>query len=720
MVELQKYQKLATEYSKLKAQLPVLKEAVKDLQITEKNLKEEIREKDSSIRRLEQELESTTFRNEQLSARVEFLQNELTSVEQSFKKKNRKLNLSNSGSLQSLNDSRDVFDEELKQKISENAALHKKLNEAREKYNNELETLRVDLEQYKRTSEQCDDKIKTIQTKHKEEMEVLTEKKLRLEIQLQKQTKELHKAISSGQRELTLRESISQDLGTKLKLAENLINNNVLFNNRKNNFYTSLDLQPFYRKSQLRTSELINQSSKHIKDFCLAFSNFLTYLEQRCDCYLNNGGVRMRLCELLHKNGTYTKAVAKSFGEFEGESNGYSMEFIHKLVELCSYIKVLVPYLKLSLDEENILSFCTTSLSQKNNELQSCFDSLQASFQKLSNYLSILIDVKESRVIREVLLSVDCMQTSLNDLSATFKNKIILEQQLPTIPSQLRDTNECILKSLHSLITVISKLATFCKANNEAFEDLIVDSHKTHPYSTVFRTQTSGYLKSINSLLKHDSVPYEKAIKDEKILKSSAETKEGLAEQVKDLSVKCLKLEQEKGQLMLDNQLVNGKLDKIIKKNKNLAEDNRKLASGTISDNVLSPNVQEKDDIVDLVRENMIKNHFMQRVNKLTVDLQYTESKCLDLVSECKSAHRRFKYSEEVRQSLEKEVDLAKKNVSRLKDELETITKSYEDQLATMSEHLANMNDKLAKQTEYIGELEAITNSPKNDRKKKR
>lgn len=465
-------------------------------------------------------------------------------------------------------------------------------------------------------------------------------------------------------------------MGTKLKKAEDLICKNVLFNNQKNDFYTSLNLQPFYRKSQLRTSELINQSAKHIKDFCSAFSNFLTYLEQRCECYLGNGGVRKRLCELLHKNGGYTKAVARSFGEFEGESNGYSSEFIIKLIDLCCYIKVLVPYIKLSLEEENVLSCCTTTLQQKNNELQSSFEMLQVSFQKMSNYLIILKDVKEPRIIKEVLMSVEHMQNSLNELSATFKNKISLEQQLPTIPGQLRDTNDCLLKSLHSLVTATSKLATFCKANNEAFEDLIVKSTKIHPYSMFFRTQASEYLKSINSILKHESVPYEKAIKNEKTLKSSTESRDGLAEQVKDLTVKCFKLEQDKGQLMLDNQLISGKLNKVVKKNQELNEDNKKLASGTISSNISIVEIQENDDNVDIVRENMIKSHFTQRINKLTIDLQYAESKCLDLIAECKSAHRRFKHSEEVRQNLEKDVENAKKNVSRLKVN-GTITNTY-------------------------------------------
>ncbi|ESN92418.1 hypothetical protein HELRODRAFT_194253 [Helobdella robusta] len=94
MADLQsKYQVLATEYAKaclqffsnqlekkVRAQISVLKKAVLDEQSSSQGLKEQLKERDQMIRKHEQELESLTFRNQQLESRVTILQTELISV----------------------------------------------------------------------------------------------------------------------------------------------------------------------------------------------------------------------------------------------------------------------------------------------------------------------------------------------------------------------------------------------------------------------------------------------------------------------------------------------------------------------------------------------------------------------------------------------------------------------------------------------------------------
>ncbi|XP_030376110.1 protein phosphatase 1 regulatory subunit 21 [Scaptodrosophila lebanonensis] len=81
-----KYQKLASEYSKLRAQASVLKKAVLDEQAKEANLRELLRQRETSLRRTEQEVDSLGFRNKQLESRVTQLQQEL-SVNEMRKKK---------------------------------------------------------------------------------------------------------------------------------------------------------------------------------------------------------------------------------------------------------------------------------------------------------------------------------------------------------------------------------------------------------------------------------------------------------------------------------------------------------------------------------------------------------------------------------------------------------------------------------------------------------
>lgn len=111
-----KYQKLATEYTKLKSQAMVLKKAVVDEQAKNADLKEALNSQEQKLRKFNQETESLTFRNEQLTKRVSVLQQELqvNSFGKKSKSKNHEHPVQNNFS---------VLDEELQHKIMENASL---------------------------------------------------------------------------------------------------------------------------------------------------------------------------------------------------------------------------------------------------------------------------------------------------------------------------------------------------------------------------------------------------------------------------------------------------------------------------------------------------------------------------------------------------------------------------------------------------------------------
>jgi len=71
-----KYQKLASEYAKLRAQFGVVKAAVLDEQRRAAELAEEKRQRDVQERKRLDEMEALTFRNQQLTKRVRVLQDE--------------------------------------------------------------------------------------------------------------------------------------------------------------------------------------------------------------------------------------------------------------------------------------------------------------------------------------------------------------------------------------------------------------------------------------------------------------------------------------------------------------------------------------------------------------------------------------------------------------------------------------------------------------------
>ncbi|KAH8246925.1 hypothetical protein KR032_004260 [Drosophila birchii] len=138
-----KYQKLATEYSKLRAKATVLKRAVEEHakeQAKEGGLREQVQQYATSLRRMEQEVDSLGFRNKQLESRVSQLQQEISINEQRQKKEKdaggrRGLLGSNSRHHEALGDAHAeaaseanaaqeaLIFEELQKKIMENAQL---------------------------------------------------------------------------------------------------------------------------------------------------------------------------------------------------------------------------------------------------------------------------------------------------------------------------------------------------------------------------------------------------------------------------------------------------------------------------------------------------------------------------------------------------------------------------------------------------------------------
>lgn len=91
-----KYQKIAAEYSKIRAQANVLKKAVIEEQTRNADIRNQLKEKEVELRRAEQELDSLTFRNQQLTKRITVLQEELDKAQNKPKKGRSKVPENNS------------------------------------------------------------------------------------------------------------------------------------------------------------------------------------------------------------------------------------------------------------------------------------------------------------------------------------------------------------------------------------------------------------------------------------------------------------------------------------------------------------------------------------------------------------------------------------------------------------------------------------------------
>lgn len=248
-----KYSKLAQEYSKLRAQNQVLKKAVVDEQANSVALKEQLKQRDQSLRKQEQEMDSLSFRNQQLAKRVELLQEELAVCEAKGKKGKSK---GDSPSLHGL-ETQSVFDEDLQKKIEENERLHIQFYEADEQHRRQEAQLRARLEELEKDSEQQQAVVDGLTAKFMETIDRLQSDKARLEVKaqtLEREAKECRMRTEECQQQVRRCQS---ELNRQLKQSSSVIQEKVPFNDTKFSDYNSLNVPPHNRRHQVSEKTIL-------------------------------------------------------------------------------------------------------------------------------------------------------------------------------------------------------------------------------------------------------------------------------------------------------------------------------------------------------------------------------------------------------------------------------------------------------------------------------
>uniref|UniRef100_A0A674PHV6 Protein phosphatase 1 regulatory subunit 21 n=1 Tax=Takifugu rubripes TaxID=31033 RepID=A0A674PHV6_TAKRU len=684
-----KYSKLAQEYSKLRAQNQVLKKAVVDEQANCVSLKDQLKQRDQSLRKQEQEMDSLSFRNQQLAKRVELLQEELAVCEAKGKK-----GKGDSPSQHAL-ETKNVFDEDLQKKIEENERLHIQFYEADELHKRQEAQLRARLQELEREAEQHQDAVNGLNTKYTDTIERLHSDKARLELKTQTMEREAQECRMRAEDCQQQLRRCQTELSRQVKQSSSVIQEKVPFNDTKFVHYNSLNVPPHNRRHQLKARDVVGQALSFIQDLVAALLNFHSYTEQRVHIYPRDSSIEpisalnQKFSQYLHENAAYVRPLEESFLQLHQSITEDTVTVLETVVKLKSFadhfssyvqfLKKILPYQLKSLEEECEAPLCTAALTAKNQELHGDMKRVTSMFEKLQNYINVLALPSKlastSAVFTQLAGCLHSLHDAIKEMSKHYNQKAGLEQELPTVTQKLLTTSECLLGSLGSL------------------------------------TSSTGKPRP-------QSVPYSEALSNRRILTSSTESREGLTQQVQQSLEKIARLEQEKEHWLLEAQL--GKV-RLEKENQRIADLEAQLASfvsvrcSVISVNLLK-NVTHHSTSLFLLspgghvgdeesREQLIKTHYMARVGELTTQLQISDSKAVHFHSECRALAKRLAIAEKSRESLSEDVKRANQNITRLQDELTTTKRSYEDQLSMMSDHLCSMNETLSKQREEIDTL---------------
>uniref|UniRef100_A0A674PQA5 Protein phosphatase 1 regulatory subunit 21 n=1 Tax=Takifugu rubripes TaxID=31033 RepID=A0A674PQA5_TAKRU len=720
-----KYSKLAQEYSKLRAQNQVLKKAVVDEQANCVSLKDQLKQRDQSLRKQEQEMDSLSFRNQQLAKRVELLQEELAVCEAKGKK-----GKGDSPSQHAL-ETKNVFDEDLQKKIEENERLHIQFYEADELHKRQEAQLRARLQELEREAEQHQDAVNGLNTKYTDTIERLHSDKARLELKTQTMEREAQECRMRAEDCQQQLRRCQTELSRQVKQSSSVIQEKVPFNDTKFVHYNSLNVPPHNRRHQLKARDVVGQALSFIQDLVAALLNFHSYTEQRVHIYPRDSSIEpisalnQKFSQYLHENAAYVRPLEESFLQLHQSITEDTVTVLETVVKLKSFadhfssyvqfLKKILPYQLKSLEEECEAPLCTAALTAKNQELHGDMKRVTSMFEKLQNYINVLALPSKlastSAVFTQLAGCLHSLHDAIKEMSKHYNQKAGLEQELPTVTQKLLTTSECLLGSLGSLTSSTGKIATFFSNNLDFFTSPAYSPKGSTVALSPLQAETmlankkkaSAYISAIKKP-RPQSVPYSEALSNRRILTSSTESREGLTQQVQQSLEKIARLEQEKEHWLLEAQL--GKV-RLEKENQRIADLEAQLAAAestaagkelTLCTSLVSVGDEES-------REQLIKTHYMARVGELTTQLQISDSKAVHFHSECRALAKRLAIAEKSRESLSEDVKRANQNITRLQDELTTTKRSYEDQLSMMSDHLCSMNETLSKQREEIDTL---------------
>jgi len=166
-----KYQKLATEYAKIRAQMTVLKKGLVDEQEKGTSLSDQVHERDTQLRKQSSEMEAVLFRNQQLAKRINLLQEEAEAAASKKGKSRWKRDRSGSKERHShqsnslgVDSAEQVINEELVSKITENAELKVKLNDIETQHTANTQALKLRIEDLEREKAQLNSGVKVRET----------------------------------------------------------------------------------------------------------------------------------------------------------------------------------------------------------------------------------------------------------------------------------------------------------------------------------------------------------------------------------------------------------------------------------------------------------------------------------------------------------------------------------------------------------------------------
>ncbi|XP_049526087.1 protein phosphatase 1 regulatory subunit 21-like isoform X4 [Dermacentor silvarum] len=686
-----KYQKLAYEYSKLRAQAQVLKKAVADEQA-----------------------------------------------------KNAELKKKHHAAATASPMHQGIIDAELQSRIEENEKLHLQVSAAELEHKQTVEKLEMELDKVRQALATHEDQLSDAVGRREEQISRLTQERAKLELKLKSCEKELKEVSMKNELSESKLAEVTEILGSRLEEARTIVEQNVHFRDVGDGRASGLDVPVTRHSHENGVRALLWQLAELVPEVSQALSTLHTYAEQRVRLLLAGAicGLDPQLAQAplqvfaqhLHGNVAYLQPIEEAYQAYFDaicqqelyifDGGPVISPMSAALSRYVSYLNKLLPYVALSLKAGASSPTSDMKCHELRAKLGHVVNRVVVKFDKMSRYL-LLLSAKGCEpgskmchctgylaVVGKLVGITKCLWEDFEDVKRQLSSLMLLEHELPTVSSEARTTDDCLVSSLASV-------ANSCKKLSRALEGKVLLSKEAYqcrglirtkplctshlgPHAALLRQRGTAYLRTCQLYTRSpDCVPYSIAIENSGALQSHVENKESFAQQLESLKNKVRKLEEEKEHWMLEWQLLQVKYERQAKD------------MLPVSGQLLNKGEGDGHD------GQVIAEHFKARIKEMIRQNQLADSKAVYYYSECKALQKRLHLAEQHKVELENQLQDTQLTLQQLRDEMRSTARSYEDQLSTMSEHLASMNEKLTQQKDEIDALRHSSSSTKFGKKLK-
>lgn len=636
-----RYERLAAEYSKLRAQATVLKKGVLEERAKSEKLNEDLKAAESVTRKLRSENESLAFRNEQLLRRVQNVQDELEESQRSSggkKKEKRKEGASERE--KQLETSLAILEEELKNKLSQNEKLTNKVEEVAQL--NEMLTLQ--LRELKERIEEMDREGQGLKSRIP--------------------TRQIMENGTSSPRAST--SSLISQSSTALPLSDS----------------------PLWQ---------IAESGRTILS---GMSTLLSLLEQRVRIFPYDASLE-KLPPHVEQLGFHLGEASKRFAAADEEVNRLfeepadkwresSSSILSSIEEAVKYCVENLPSLLNSLSqEESRCAWSDSSLEALNERWRQSLCSLFSSLGALPSSITQSIKGKKEE-LDGLNTTINTLHLAIKSTQESFSARWLVETRLPVQTKKGKCVGTATRDSLLKMLTTSQKVTTRLNAIVKEMEEKKEREEKEQREKEESEKESIGKEKRkynieedtlrseeespppqvVETLVEPTPVERKDSVRSTKSTKSVSPRRDEKEQplnarkqsELNHLRMRVSQLEGEKEKMMVDIALMR-----------------RKIANG---------NTQSNDSEVS----EEVEKHYRGRLKEISETVIKATSRGDYYSRECENLVRSLRCMEGEKRKLEDRIEAITREKLSLFDELRTTQYGYETKLREMSDHVATIH----------------------------